>query len=246
MEPNDQIAAARIFIQEVYGRLRSAGIEVWLDAGSLLKAYRGEDFALGSDVDFGLWAVDYDRVVENLKALENEGFIIQQQGNFPIRGDLIKIFFPDPQITRPRNVDLYFYSKSKSEVYRKGYHKPSPNDNFSVFLFIMINKLNTPNLNKKNLSTLFSNLLPCCIKNFLILFFLIPLYKRFATTIWTVLPKLTFDSLLEVETSGGRFLIPSNTESYLYYRYGKNWSWRDNNWQPADGSYIQHRRLRGP
>jgi hypothetical protein len=243
VEPTNEIERARKYVQQVYEHLRFNGVEVWLDAGSLLKAYRRQDFIDSSDIDFGIRKTDYQIALNILKQLENEGYRLELQAGFPLTGDLIKVYFPGKDIIRPRNIDIYFYSTRVGEVYRKCFHKPSPKSNYSVIFYIIINKLYEVNKKNNSLFSIVNHCIPYGLRLGFLRFFLLPCYVKTATTVWTVLPHSIFDSFLQLRVQRTSYLVPRDIEQYLEYRYGPRWAFPDKNWRPTDGSYIQHRRI---
>ena len=63
--------------------LKRESIDVWLDAGALLKHTRGQNIYPSSDIDFGIRAEDRTTTFKIEKSLAERGYITSTIGELP-------------------------------------------------------------------------------------------------------------------------------------------------------------------
>ena len=70
-------------LHDVYDLIERENIDVWLDAGALLKNTRGQNIFPSSDIDFGIRAEDRQQQVKIEKSLAERGYITSTIGELP-------------------------------------------------------------------------------------------------------------------------------------------------------------------
>jgi len=194
----------------------------WIDEGTLLGIYRQKAIIPGDkDFDFSVNFKDMKKILLMCNELESLGFHVKYQKYLPYVEDLIQIY---PQYDSEMNgfhVDLNIYYFCDSSAIRRDPHYPVGRINTIILKFAnLFSYLST----KKGNFSYFNKIL------FNISRLAYSLYVRVGASIWQSIPEKFFSSWEECEFLNKKFKIPSNTEKYLTYRYGENWSQPCNNW----------------
>ena len=188
----DKISSLKNFLNNIDVSFKRHKIFYWLDAGTLLKAYRDRDILGSSDFDFGTWSTDINRIVAFSKELEKEGFSVFSQGNLnlPILEDLIRVNIPKRFNLKTPHFDIYIYHKVKKFAVRRNFHKPCQHSYFSCFLFRLWFNLNFETNCRinffQNLKKFFSFI------NFDAAKLIEKIYFRYASTIHFIFPAYLF------------------------------------------------------
>lgn len=208
---------------EVNNTLKNCGIKAWIDAGILLKYYRKEKIFPSSDIDFGIKFQDLSNISKFVNTLKKKKYEISTIGNTDVlfEGLTFRKFFNDKYAI---SIDLYIYYPVKGFLCRPNMHKPLKQKKFSVFLYILLNKLN----NYKKSFTFLEYLHLCMAK----------IYFRYAHTTQFAIPAKYLDHLKEIKTKKNIILIPKNTKEYILWRYGPNWKIKNKNWRLTDGKMV--------
>ena len=119
--------------------LLKESIDVWLDAGALLKHSRGQNIFPSSDIDFGIRDEDRHKLVKIEKSLKEQGYITNTIGELPF-------FFEG--LTAKKNfgldyticVDVYVYYHHDTYYFRPNSHKPLKQNKIYALLFIFLIK----------------------------------------------------------------------------------------------------------
>ena len=70
-------------LHDVYDLIERENIDVWLDAGALLKHTRDQNIYPSSDIDFGIRAEDRQQLLKIEKSLAERGYITSTIGELP-------------------------------------------------------------------------------------------------------------------------------------------------------------------
>jgi len=194
-------------------------IEFWLDLGTLLGIIRNGDLIKwDSDVDLGMW---YDTINRNefhlaIQELRKKGFLVRID-NFKIaltKDDIpINILFS--RIHGDKAWAMGSYNGSKlikllAQIVSNEFRIYLPeNCRMKWNLVVTMNKI--MNLISRSLREQISKL------------FWTWWHLSGGKRIKRVVPKEYYTNLDSFEFKGKRFKIPSKTEKYLEYRYGKDW-----------------------
>ena len=212
-----------------------------LDAGSLLRAYRGNDILLDDDLDIGVFGYIASDLVDFVSKIRNLGYKVRCQGNLPFFEDLIQIKLPN-KINDLLYIDVYIYHLCKNEYIRRCIHKPFPGSILSENVFLIISKLIRKEKNSTSIFGRFVYILPYIIRKFLGRVLLL-FYEKYCLTVWNAIPVEYILKANKQSINGINFSIMTNPEKYLEHRYGKSWKIPDPNWNYNDCNVY---RIRNP
>jgi len=217
----------------------------WLDAGTLLKAYRDSDIIPSSDLDFGTWQTEIDKVLLVCDELKKDGFRIKHQGFMPFVEDNIKIYIPAKySVSCFDSFDIDLYGELNGEAFRRNIQRPiKKSGKFIVKIYQELN--NSDRVAVRLSGRIVHGLLkkiPCKLRAALseIIFIV---YTELYMSAWHVIPSSYFMKLTKMKLYGIDFKIPYDTKSYLQYRYGEAWKVPRSNWRHSDGKMIRFRRF---
>lgn len=224
-------------VKEVFDK---HNIKFWLDCGILLGAVREQRFIpWDNDIDLGAWEKDVDKIIAACIELQDRGFIIQL--------DRCGIGIKKTTSFVPFSVLFYRLTNSKAIKRWGGNNVPSKMlQRFVNGLFWMLSTPHYSGINPKDLHG---------IKNSIILS-LVNIGRVFPDFIkkWvakielkkgpryiSIIPAYHFINLSTIEFYGMEFKVPSRTEEYLTYRYGKDWRVPKRDWNGAksDGTIFK-------
>jgi len=215
-------------------------IEFWLDCGTLLGAVRDKRFIpWDCDVDLGTWEKDIVKIVSACVDLQSKNFKIEL-GRNGIGLKKKTSFVP---------ISILFYRLSNGKAIKEwGPYKV--NQSFQRLMNIFFWTLLTPYYGKVSPKRMLG------VKNFIRLnlsyvSYLVPHFiKRWAAKIelkrgqryMSIIPAYHFTNLSTMKFYGMEFRIPSKTEEYLIYRYGRDWRVPKRNWNGAkqDGTIFEN------
>ena len=239
----DKISSLQYFLNHIDKSFKRHKIFYWLDAGTLLKAYRDRDILGSSDFDFGTWSTDIDRIIAFSKELEKKGFIIFSQGNLnlPILEDYIRINIPKRFNLKTPHFDIYIYHKVKKLAVRRNFHKPCQHSFFSGFLFRLWFNLSFETNCRVNFFLNLKKILSSI--NFNIAKQIEKIYFRYASTVHFIFPIVFFQKFKKYKIYNLKLNIPTHTEPYLEYRYGKKWRTKSKSYRLCDGKMIYFHKL---
>jgi len=207
-------------------------IEFWLEGGTLLGAMRdGKFIPWEHDVDLGMWA-------DNIS--NQERILISK--DFYNKGFKVLIYQDYINIKKKVNfwLDFDFYQlKDDYAVYPASY----PKNLVSKYLFILSSILLSPShpcdIYKLKSSTKrlimktvinISRIIPSFLRERIARIILV-LYKRIGSIYAPrIAPSKYFKNLSRIEFYGMEFRVPSDTEEYLVYKYGKDWKIPRKDW----------------
>lgn len=216
-------------------------IKYSLDAGSLLRAYRGDDVLLDDDLDIGVFGYKASDLVHFVNKLRSLGYKVRCQGNLPFFEDLIQIQLPN-KINELLYVDIYIYQRCNNEFIRRCIHKPFPGSLISENIFLIISKFLRKEKNSFSILGRCIYFIPYFARKLLgrlLLFF----YEKYCFTVWNAIPVEYILNTNKRLISGVNFSIMINPEKYLEHRYGSNWEIPDPNWNYSDCNVY---RIRNP
>ena len=216
---------------EINNLLKKYKIEAWVDAGILLKYFRKQNIFPSSDIDFGVKYQDIKNVIHFANTLKSKDYLVTTLSNFPLlfEGLSIQKKLNEDFII---NIDIYFYYPIKKFLCRPNMHKPLKQDFFSVFLFIILNKLIRTKAKKENNKFLLKYIFST------IVYIVSWLYFTFAKTTQFAIPSEYLKELESVEINKNRFLMPKNIKQYIIWRYGPEWKTQNKNWRLTDGNMV--------
>jgi len=219
-------------------------INFWLDCGVLLGAVREQRFIpWDGDAEFGVWNKDTAKIISACQELQERGFKI---GLYRYG-----ICLKKPTSFIPISTLFYHLTNDKAIGRWGGYNASGLLRRFLHNLFWM---LLTPHYIGINPKRIFG------VKNFIRISlanigYLAPNFiKKWLAGIelrqgprytW-VIPSHYFTSLSTIKFYGMEFRVPSKTEEYLAYRYGKNWRVPKRNWDTGkdDGGIFENALLK--
>jgi len=227
-------------LKEVKNILDKYNIEFWLDCGVLLGAFRDCRFIpWDCDTDLGIWKKDISKILPACRELQRKDFKIQLGRNgISIKRNIS--FIP---------ISILFYRLSNNKAIKEwGSYKAS--QPFQYLLNIFFWTFLTPYYAGINLGAVSG------IKNFARLSlanigYLVPRFiKKWASGIESkygqkyisIIPGRHFVNLSTIKFYDLEFKVPSETEGYLSYRYGKDWRFPRRDWVGAseDGTIFKN------
>lgn len=212
----------------------------WLDAGTLLKAVRDSNIIPSSDLDFGSWQTEIDKILSACEKLRREGFKIKYQGFLPFVEDHIQIFIPNKYKVSFKHIDIYMYRELGSEAVRRNIHRPVQKTGRILMKgYLSAKKYRSE---KANFKDRLLNAIPFVLR-MKIAKIIFSLYVNTCKSLWFVVEARFFKNLSSKVLYGINFKIPSSVFSYLEYRYGPNWTVKNKNWRLADGKIVRFRRI---
>jgi len=237
-EAKERLAIADLKeIKEVFDRY---DIEFWLDCGTLLGAVRDRKFiSWDCDIDLGTWEKDIVKIVSACRELQSKDFKINLGRNgIGLRKNAS--FLP---------ISILFYRLSNNKVVKEwGNYKTSPflrrfvNVLFLMFLTPCYVGIKTKGISgAKNFIRLslvnIGYLAPSFIKKWAV-----KIEPKYGQKYLSIIPQHYFTTLSKIRFYGMEFKVPSKTEEYLVYRYGKDWRVPKNDWNGAkeDGTIFEN------
>ena len=236
-----------------FKEINKTNINYWLDAGTLLKAHKSNfkitSILHSSDLDLGFYYKDHKEIIKFCKKIEQKGFKVKLQTDYPYFEDIIKIYLPLKNLNKFSHIDLYIYklSKQKKEYYRRCINKPFKKSTMSRFLNFLIFFISSNNNKNKIIKKIRDYFFTQKLKNLFCDFIFFKFYFKNATTVWTVVPQKFFSKIRNktIKFSGKKITvkIPKNYADYLSYRYGSLWKKNRSDWRPSDGKYLRFRKI---
>jgi len=227
-EPINKTEAVKV-LREVKICLDEAGVEYWLDQGTLLGAVRDGDFIpWDNDIDIGTIHSEFDKIVQTLSELRKRGF------SFRISDFVISVRKNDI----PVNVVLYRVTGEEA-----WWCKQIDGLKYTFLLMSVVNIISYSPFYKGGftIENIIYSLIPYFLRNFL---------RRTLYKIWRTFggryliletPKVYYGNLDKILFHNVELKTPSPVQDYLVYKYGKDWrevkySWSFRN---QDGS-VRH------
>lgn len=204
-------------LREIKAVLDKNNINCWLDAGTLLGAVRnGKIIGWDHDIDLAMWYENVDRIVSIFPKLKKIGF----------EANVTKVKITIGIVRMGHTIQFNIY-RNKDRYALTIWVAPKRKAGRLVgwFLGLLIPRIST----KPRRSSPFVSLLPLTLRGFLVNVMWSVLDKC-GCIIPIVVPKHYFEKLSIIRFYGMKFNIPSETEKYLEYRYGKNWETPVRNW----------------
>ena len=216
-------------LNEINSLLKKYKIKAWVDAGILLKYFRKQNIFPSSDIDFGIKSQDLKNIMHFANSLRTKNYLVSTLGNFPLlfEGLSIQKKLNENYVI---NIDIYIYYPVKKFLCRPNMHKPLKQDYFSVFLYIILNKITKIN---ENSSFIFVNYILSKM-----IYISSWLYFKFAKTTQFAVPSEYLNELVSVKINKKSFLIPKNVKKYIIWRYGPEWKIQNKNWRLTDGNMV--------
>jgi hypothetical protein len=229
------------FLSFIISAFNKFGIIYWIDAGALLKAIRSGDILPSSDIDFGMWNEEIDKIILLCDYLRCHGFeIVYPRGYLPFES-IVNVHIPDTFNVPFDHFDLMLYVKYNKEACIRGIDNPCKHSKFSILFYRILTVLSNNSHNNSNLIVRYYRSIPIWIRNTIFKFSYF-IYLRTAETLWHVIPVIYFENLNKINQYGVEINIPSNVKAYLGYRYGNNWSVKDPKWRLSDGYFLRFRK----
>jgi len=203
-------------------------VDFWLEAGTALSAFRdGVVFPWEHDIDIAIWKESMPDLIHFREFFENYGYKVIIQKNFPFIDNIIQLRDENSDLF---DVDIYIYTKKDDYALMRWIHKPEGDmSQFKKLIMSIFNCL----IKKPSIKWRF---LSFFIPKKILLFF----FKRYlryhiksSKCIFHKFPSKFFLKLKEISFYGETLLIPNDTESFLEYRYGKDWKSPDKNFNQA-------------
>ena len=208
-------------VKEVFDK---HGIEFWLDCGTLLGAVRdGKFIPWDSDIDLGTWGEEVHKIACACKELQDMGFVIgylfTKYTGFGPSAIPYQI-----RIRKKYGVDLFLYSLNGNVAAITWFIIRQPIGYFQWILKVQdYNKIEQATCITKGLVKV-SHVLPYSLREWIIKHTeFISLKIGWYRGILVVIPSHYFKNLSTIEFYGMEFRVPTKTEEYLAYRYGKDW-----------------------
>jgi len=231
-------------LRQVKRILDEHGIEYWLDCGTLLGAIREKRFIpWDGDIDLGVWQEEFDKIVSLSPKFYEKGFEIY----FSDQKNSISLF------KRNCKISITFYVLRGNKMVHIGPSHANRKIGQLIDYLLWILKIGRAEL-KKSSVPLFITYLLIKIARFIpgqlrkkLIYILQILYKNIGSIpLISEIPEHYFTNLSTLKFYGMEFKIPSNTEDYLEFRYGKKWNipyksykyWRD------DGAIVRKGKRR--
>lgn len=197
-------------LKQVKKALDKHGVEHWLDYGTLLGAIRdGKLIPWDRDIDLGTWSENVGKIASRCKEFHDKGF-----ERLSTRKDTV-LAMRKYEI----EVDINFYQLKATNATATWLFVPQP---MNYLLWILRvpdeNKIGPARYITKALVKV-SRILPYSLR--MNLWRLISLWHKH---IQLVIPSKYFKNLSTMMFYGTEFKVPAETEGYLAYRYGKDWS----------------------
>ena len=219
-------------LHDVYDIIEKESIDVWLDAGALLKHTRGQNIYPSSDIDFGIRAEDRHQLVKIERSLAKQGYITSAIGELPFFFEGLrakKAFRLDCYIS----VDVYVYYHHGNYYFRPNSHKPLKQNRAYALLFIFLVKAARLHFRSKTSAIKYLDNISKFVFNLIA-----KLYFSFAQTTQFAIPDNFFHSMDKIRVNGKLVNKPRDVQKYLEWRYGCNWKKRNKNWRLTDGSMV--------
>ena len=231
---DQRLKEAKFFdvLHDVYDLIERESIDVWLDAGALLKHTRGQNIYPSSDIDFGIKAEDRHQLVKIEKSLAERGYITGTIGELPF-------FFEGLTAKKASgldyyvSIDVYVYYHHDNYFFRPNSHKPLKQNKVYALLFILLTKVarfhyrNKTNA-IKHLDNISKFVFGCIAK----------VYFSCVQTTQFAIPEHFFHSMDKIRVNEKLLNAPKNVHKYLEWRYGSNWQRKNKNWRLTDGSMV--------
>lgn len=218
-------------LKQVKEVLDELDIEFWLDCGTLLGFIReGRFLSWENDIDLGVW---YKSFSENLKILVSNKLYD--------RGFKVHIYENYMNIRRGEvcaDINFYHLNNDKAICYQL----IDPLYKFlNYFLHVLSNPYDYEVYKEKSLKKRFimwliirfSRIILPFLRKYMIKIIKI-IYKKikFKGNLWEI-PVGYFINLSTIKLYGMELKVPTNTEEYLIYRYGKDWQVPKRDWVTA-------------
>jgi len=215
-------------VADVVTLLDNANINYTLDAGTLLKAYRGNDIFDDHDFDIAIFDPNIELVLDFVREVRDSGFRVRCQGNLPFFEDLLQIEI-DLLNGSFSYIDIYLYFKFENEYIRRCIHKPLPASEVSNILYMFFSKMYRNSGKSSSFVGFLVWFIPYPIRRIFGRFAL-KIYRNFALTVWNVIPVKVIKSYKRKVINDIEFNILDNAEGYLHHRYGHGWRIPDPYW----------------
>lgn len=213
-------------LEQVINILDKYNLEYWLDCGMLLGAIRDNKFLeWESDIDLGIFAKNFHKMESIRRDLSNKGFKVfysKWREHYHIVKKGIRIDFLVYQINNDEShhyvskvgkigniLDYFLWIFSMSSAEEKISMMPKIVTKLLIQLVTLLPKSLKKGISK-NLSYIF---------------------KKSVKKIKIIIPSRYFTNLKSINFYGLNVKIPSKTEEYLEYRYGKDWKIPQKNWK---------------
>jgi len=213
-------------------------IVYWLDAGGLLKAVRDGDLTSSSDLDFGIWQQDIDKVLVLCDDLKTLGFkFIFDRSALHFESE-IRVYVPPAFNLDFCCIDILLHIKWKNEACLRGIDNPVKHRKFGIAVYKLLARLNRKNVDQRVDSHygFLLNLVRSIVYDLIYIYYI----KR-CFTVWYVIPAHFFENLRPIKIHGLEINCPYPIENYLQYRYGDKWVEHDKQWRLGDGMLIRIR-----
>jgi len=228
-------------VKEVFDKY---GIEFWLDAGTLLGAVRdGKLIEWDKDIDLSAWYNDKNKIFSACRELYKKGFIVDyrvfsidefelthisinysKKRYFPID---IRLFALDGKYIVKKNLVYTGYENKMRRIFRRF---------VKYFLYLSSKPAwigSNPPFIPYSIHVSMAKFL-YVIPSKLILRFdkLLNIYLKRLGYSWEELklPAKYFKNFLTINFYGMKLKVPSRTEEFLEFRYGKDWRTPNKNW----------------
>jgi len=224
-EPLNKLEAVKV-LKEVKICLDGAGVEYWLDQGSLLGAIRDKDFIpWDTDIDIGAMYSGFNKIVQKISEFQRRGFLVRISD--------FKIHLRKNDVS----VNIVLYRISREEAWLCW---QMDGLKYTYLIMSLVNVLSHGHLYKNKFSL--ERIIYLAAPYFLRIFF-----RRILYRIWESLggkylilrtPKTYYERLDTVLFHNMEISVPSPIEGYLAYKYGRNWREVNRNWnfRRQDGS----------
>jgi phosphorylcholine metabolism protein LicD len=200
-------------------------IDFWLEAGTALAAHRdGEIFSWEHDIDVAIWKESTLNLDDLIVFFENEGFDVVIQKSLPFLDNIIQLKVKDGYKDKLFDIDIYLYTKKDNYAYMRWIQKP---EGFfgrlkKEVLLLLRNIVNPQSYKWEKRSILVNRFLAKKIfLNYL------KWHIRNSSCIYHRFPIDIFSNLKQIDFYGLKVKIPSETDTFLTYRYGSSWKTPD-------------------
>jgi len=247
---SDEFKVTEKFIKlifEIKTSFEDKSIKYWLDEGTLLGVVRDGDLIEGDhDFDFSVEFADISNIIEICEILKNKGYNVKYQGGLPYVEDMIQVYLQDDYEMKNIHVDINIYYIANGKAIRRDLNYPVGKYGKSLVFVAKILFREQINYRKSNnLKKMFLlSLIPFRFRKILS-YLCMDIYIKFGTSLWQVVPKKYFDNFKEIELFDSVFLIPTDCENYLSYRYGVDWRTPNHNWvwRESPDQAIEYNKL---